>query len=72
MRKILNRTLSLVLAAAMTVTSCDITAFAANPDVITEDSVIDASKAKAEAAEAELKEKLKNSVDEAKYPGGVF
>ncbi|MCR5234158.1 MAG: hypothetical protein K6E53_09650, partial [Lachnospiraceae bacterium] len=72
MRKMLNRTLSLVLAAAMTVTSCDITAFAANPDVITEDSLIDASKAKAEEAEAELREKLKNSVDEAKYPGGVF
>lgn len=72
MRRIFNRTLSFVLAAAMTVTSCDITAFAAEPEAIVEETLIDASKAKEEAAEAELKEKLKNSADEAKYPGGVF
>ncbi len=67
MRKILQKSLSLILATSLVITSVDLTAFAKVPsDVESEITVLN------EEEENELKESLHSAVSEESYPGGVF
>ena len=70
MKRTINRVLSLTLAGVLAFTSSDLSAFAAQPDVIAEEGASDEDDIL--ATEAELKEKLAGAADETQYPGGVF
>ena len=66
MKRTINRVLSLTLAGVLAFTSSDLSAFAAQPDVIAEEGASDEDDIL--ATEAELKEKLAGAADETKYP----
>ena len=72
MKRNFKRALSLMLAATMTLTSVDLTAFAASADESLAGDVRVIDVQADAAAEQELKDKLESSADPEEHPGGVF